>query len=84
MLDVVQHQERPPLAQGGVERRARVQPRHVPRPQRAGDGGEDERGVAERRERHPGDAVGEGGARLCGDAQRQARLAHPARPGQRE
>jgi hypothetical protein len=82
MLEVIQDEQRPPAVQVAAEHPARVLAHHLPETRRPGQRGEHERGIAQRRERHPDDTVGIPAARLASDVQRQARLAHSSWAGQ--
>ena len=84
VLEVVEHQQQPPLPQvvdHGVAQRPLAL---LPHPQRRRDGRGHEGRVGQRRQVDEPDPVGEGVEQLGRRLQRQARLADAARPGQRQ
>lgn len=84
MLEVVEHQQHPPVGQERCQGRAdRVIA--VPRPtERAGDRRAHEGGVGDRAEIDERDAVGERGPELGRESQREPRLAGARRTRQRD
>ncbi len=84
MLAVVQDQEHfPPVQRIGQTRHNRAGV-IVPDAERAGDLRQHERRLAERRERDKGGSVRISTAHAVADLQREPRLAHAARPGERQ
>jgi hypothetical protein len=84
MLQIVQHQQRPPLAQVPQQQLTRARPARLLQPQGPGDRRRHEPVVVQWGQVDEGRPVGVVGSRLAGDGQRQASLAYPARPGQRQ
>ena len=84
LLEVVEDEERPLAPQGEAQPvQGRVPPR-VPRPQRLGDGVDDEPRIQDGGERDESDPVGEVRRQVPRQPHREAGLAHPAGSGHRQ
>ena len=81
VLEVVEEEEQPLLAQEVEHRGQRVLAAGGGEAQRGGDGGGHQLHGPHPGQRHHADAVGEAGARAGRRLERQARLPHPPRPG---
>ena len=82
LLEVVEHEQRPPLAQPRREA-GRQLAGVVSELERAGDGGQDAGGIADRRERDHERAAGQIVEQPAREGQREAGLTRPARADQR-
>ena len=81
VLEIVEHQEHLPLAQRRRHPLAEGSPSVLRHAERPGDGGGDEGGLSNRRERDEGHAAGEAGCHVIRDLEGEA-VDAPARAGQ--
>ncbi|MDF3039208.1 MAG: hypothetical protein K0Q71_1914, partial [Thermomicrobiales bacterium] len=82
LLDVIQDQQQVAMAQDCRERLGDRSIAALADAQRPGDHRDDQRGIADRRQRYEGDAVGEGVLELIRDLEREPSLANAAGTGQ--
>ena len=82
VLDVIEHQQHLPVAQPGAQCRGRVAASRFLQPDRPGDGGEHQRGIAERRQLNPNHPIRVEIRHRAGHVEREAGFAHPARADQ--
>ena len=82
LLEVVEHEQRPPAAQGGDQRFERSAFRPLDQAERAGDRGRDEVGVADRSELDEHHATGELGVEACCGLDGEPRLSRSGRSRQ--
>ncbi len=84
LLEVVEHEQRPPAAQRGDQRLERSASRPLDQAERVGDRGRDEVGVADRGEVDEHHAAREISVEICRGLDREPRLARSGRSRQRQ